>query len=164
MVTIDPAPESDGATTISAWANLSISLERLALVFLGLSSVTLSIALLLTWQGYWPVLVIAVLHLVGVGIALRVAWRRNWAGEVVHIEDRRIRVRRNTAGQIREWEQDPHWVRVSLECADHRNEPRLFLREGMERIELGRFLNTSERREFAALIKRGLRPYSILDN
>jgi len=164
MVTIDPAPESGGAATISAWANLSISLERLALVFLGLSSVTLFIALLLTWQGYWPVLVIAAVHLAGVGIALRLAWRRNWTGEVIHIDNRCIRVRRNVSGEIREWRQDPHWVRVCLERDGRGREPRLLLRRGTDRIELGRFLNPKERREFAALIERGLKPYSIMDN
>gem|GEM_PF-842161 len=143
---------------IELLANLSWSLDRLAGFFLVLSAVTLSVALLPTLLGYWPIMAVAIVHLAIVGWCFRLAWRGNWARQDVLIDRERIRVLTSTHKKQDRLEWPVQWVRVETECV--RGEVRTFLALHGQRCEIGRFLSDAERSEAATLINRALAPYS----
>lgn len=139
-------------------SNLSITLDRLAAVFLGLSAITLLVALYPALQGYWPIMVMAVAHLVIVGWCLRLAWRRNWSQERLDIGPERVRLEQVALNRNENWEFPSAWVRVEVTSTD--GVPRVFLSCHGRRRELGAFLPARERLDLARTINRGLRPHT----
>lgn len=153
------AEESENrATRIEVLANFSLTLDRLAAVFLALSAVTLLVALLPTLLGYWPIMVIAVVHLVIVGWCLRLAWRGNWARQDITVDRDRVVVEYRTAAKAQRHEFATGWVRVEQTIL--RGEPRVFLVLHEKRTEIGSFVPASERLEAARSIVRALEPHS----
>ena len=145
-------------TRIEVLANLSLTLDRLAGVFLALSAATLLVALLPTLLGYWPIMAIAILHLAIVGWCFRLAWRGNWARQDITVDDERIVVEFRTAKKRQSHELPTGWVRVEQRTV--RGEPRIFLVLHEKRIEIGSFVPASERIEAARTIVSALEPHS----
>ncbi len=155
----ESTPDHETAITrIEVLANLSLTLDRLAGVFLVLSAVTLLVALLPTLLGFWPIMVIAVVHLGIVGWCFRLAWRGNWARQEITIDPQTVRIDSRTArgGQSTEW--PTGWVRVQQDSA--RGEPRIRLAFHGRQVEIGRFVPVQERIEAAHRIIRALEPHS----
>jgi len=155
--TVSDARRSDSAA-VEILANLSLSLDQLAAVFLGLSAVTLIVAMLPTLMGYWPILAIALAHLGIVGWCLRLAWRGHWQRQLVTVGVDHVEVRSVRADGAERVFWPTGWVRV--ETVRVGREPRVFLRLHRKRIELGRFVPADERLEAAAKIREALAPYS----
>lgn len=140
-----------------------MSLDRLAVFFLFLSSVTLLAALFPLIMGLWPVMLIAIVHLLIVGWCLRLAWRGNWARErllvgpddliVEHYELRR-RSRRSWPAA---------WVRVDIVQAAL-GEARVVLRCKGEAQQIGAFLPVNERLELARALRQSLAKLTALRN
>jgi len=146
------------ATRIEVLSNLSLTLDRLAGVFLLLSGATLLVALLPTLLGYWPIMVIAVIHLTIVGWCFRLAWRGNWARQEITIDADRVRVVSRTA-RSEGWRDWPTgWVRLR-QTSTH-GEPQILLGLGGQEVEIGRFVPAGERVEAATRIMRALQPHS----
>ena len=55
--------ENGARVQILARGNFSLDASGLILVLLALSVVTLSVAGLLAWQGYWPILMLAIMQM-----------------------------------------------------------------------------------------------------
>ncbi len=126
-----------------------------------LGFVTLALASVLAWQGYWPILLIAVLQLALVGWVLVRAWYAAWIVERVEIDADRIRVVRIQQSGQRSWDLDARWARVWLEPAAVRwYAPRLIVRSKGASVELGAFLNEAEKGELAAHLGQALAPHS----
>ncbi len=147
---------------IEVLANLSLTLDRLAGVFLLISAVTLSVALLPTMFGYWPILAIAILHLAVVGWCFRLAWRGNWARQDITIDAERVRVETRTARGESCCEWPTGWVRVHRDMVAR--EPRIRLGLHGRRVEIGAFVPANERVEAARRIEQALRPHSAWMN
>ena len=150
-------PENQ-AFRIEVLANLSLTLDRLAGVFLALSAATLLVALLPTLLGYWPIMAIAIVHLAIVGWCLRLAWRGNWARQDITVDRDRVVVEYRTARTRESHVLPSGWVRVQQRIV--RGEPRIFLLLHEKRIEIGSFLPANERIEVATRIARALEPHS----
>lgn len=160
MVKMTEMNSPSAGVNIDAWANLSISLERLCVCFAGLSVITIAIAMWLTWQGFWPVLAFAVAHLLLTGAALRLAWRANWRRLHIEIDEQQIRICDNSAGRISKRTFNSTWAQVDWLSFRKRNElPRLFLKSEREKIELGSFLNENERRQLGDFLRASLLKY-----
>ena len=143
-------------------SNLSLTLDRLAGVFLVLSTVTLLVALLPTLMGFWPVLAIAILHLGIVGWCFRLAWRGYWHRQVVRIAGDQVTLTDCSARGRLERSWNAAWVRVEI---DHSGtEPRLFLGMHEDRVELGAFVPVDERMEAADWLHRSLTPGTAWNN
>ena len=143
---------------IEVLSNLSITLDRLAGFFLLLSGVTLIVALLPTLLGYWPIMAIAVIHLMIVGWCFRLAWLGNWARQDIEVDSREIRVCLTTSRERQSVCWPVEWV-----CVRHcrsRGEMKLYLCLHDRRLEIGRFVPEAERLEAGRLIARALEPYS----
>ncbi len=152
-------PDHAGFEIIELRSNLSITLDRLVAVFLGLSTVTLLFALGPLIMGLWPILIIALLHLLMVGWCLRQAWRGHWARERLLIGPDKLAVERieQHGRTCSEW--PLAWVRVRV-AAKRPGDIRVFLVCHGKRQELGAFLPVSERMEFARMLKHCLQPLS----
>lgn len=143
---------------IEVLSNLSLTLDRLAGFFLVLSAVTLTVALLPTLMGYWPIMAIAIVHLVIVGWCFRIAWRGHWARQDITIDPDRVQVEFRTARGVEQHELPTNWVRVEQRSV--RGEPRAYLVLHGKRIEIGSFVPADERIEAARCITRALEPHS----
>lgn len=152
-------PEGDeNAVQVEVLSNLSLTLDRLAGVFLMLSGVTLLTALMPTLLGYWPVMAIAIVHLVIVGWCFRLAWRGHWARQDITVDSTRVSVESRTARSHwrREWPVD--WVRVHQDSI--RGEPRIRIGLHGHLVEIGRFLPADERIEAGRRISALLAPHT----
>ena len=163
VATTDNLYENDSnrngsVTRIEVLANLSLSLDRLAGFFLVLSGVTLTVALLPTLLGYWPIMAIAIVHLAIVGWCFRIAWRGHWARQDITVDSDRIRVDFRTSRGVERHELPTNWARVEQRSA--RGEPRVYLVLHGKRIEIGSFVPANERIEAANRIIRALAPHS----
>lgn len=157
---IDTRHSSDPrhSRVIEARANLSISLDRLAAVFLGLSAVTLLVALGPLLLGFWPIMAAAIAHLLMVGWCMRLAWRGNWARERMMIDRDKLRidhfdVRRKTRS---EW--PSAWVSVQVE-EQRMGERQVVVTCHGKRQVVGEFLPTGEKLALADALKESLRPF-----
>jgi len=158
MVRAQVVDHEKSVTRIEVLANLSLTLDRLAGVFLALSAITLVIAALPTLLGYWPVMAIAIVHLAIVGWCFRLAWRGNWARQDIMVDSESVHVDSRTARGERSHELPVDWLRVERHFV--RGEPRIYLALHDKRIEIGSFVPAGERIAAANSIIRALRPHS----
>jgi len=142
---------------IEARSNLSLTLDQLAAVFLGLSAFVLLVTLRPVLMGLWPIMVAAVLHLLVVGWCMRLAWRGNWARERFEINDRTLTIERYSArGQARsEW--PTAWVRVQVRTRPMNERVIAVTWRGQQQV-IGNFLPTDDKLLLANVLKEGLRP------
>ncbi|MEX2499626.1 MAG: DUF2244 domain-containing protein [Wenzhouxiangellaceae bacterium] len=158
MIRASVIDRDESVTRIEVRSNLSLTLDRLAGFFLVLSAVTLTVALLPTLLGYWPVMAIAIMHLAIVGWCFRLAWRGNWARQEITLDADSVRVVLRTAGGERHDELPTAWVRVALSSSS--GETRVYLVLHGTRIEIGSFVPVDERIDVANCIIRALEPHS----
>ncbi len=151
--------DGSGVVVIDVKANLSMSLDRLATVFLGLSAVTLLIALGPLILGLWPILLVAVVHLLIVGWCLRLAWRGNWARERLTVGSKDLSVEHYDLRNRSQTHWPVAWVRI-VQKSGSMGDIRLFLQCQGDRQEIGAFLPVTERLELARILKQSLRPHS----
>ncbi|HKL52559.1 MAG TPA: DUF2244 domain-containing protein [Wenzhouxiangellaceae bacterium] len=158
MIRESVTDQDNSVTRIEVLSNLSLTLDRLAGFFLALSAVTLTVALLPTLLGYWPVMAIAIVHLAIVGWCFRIAWRGHWARQDITVDPDRVRIEFRTIQGVEQHELPTDWVRVEQRSAS--GEPRVFLVLHGKRIEIGSFVPAGERIEAAKSIIRALEPHS----
>jgi uncharacterized membrane protein len=150
--------ESRQSRVIEARSNLSMSLDRLAAVFLGLSAVTLLVALGPLLLGFWPIMVAAVLHLVVVGWCMRLAWRGNWARERIVIDRETLTIDHFDVRQRTRTEWPSAWVRIEVE-EQRMGERRVQVTCHGRRQVIGDFLPVAEKLALADALKESLRPF-----
>ncbi len=148
-----------GVEVIEARSNVSMSLDQLTAVFGGLCLITLLIVAWPVFMGLWPILVVAVLHLMAVGWCFRRAWRNNWAREIFRIDDEKLVVVQLKAGEQKHAEWPAAWTTVKKERG-HFGEPRCFLVSHGKQQQIGSFLPASEREELIEMLDQLIRPRS----
>jgi len=138
-----------------AKANFSLSLQQLLFVILAVSLLTLVLAGMLASQGFWPILLIAVIQTVLVALTLYRAWREAWAQELIESDGETILISRKTASSSLSIRLDARWARVMIDQTRGRwYAPQISLYSLGEEIKLGRFLATGERIELANQLRR----------
>ena len=142
---------------IQARGNFSLGPSGLVTLLLALATVTLGLAGILAWRGYWPILTIAALQLVLIGWVLIRAWKNAWIVEDVVIGPREVRVRRHRYGGFRDFQLQAAWARVHVESPRLPGyAPRLMLRSLDQRLELGSYLTSDEKLRLAKHIADAL--------
>jgi len=158
------AQSSDGSNVrIVARGNFSLDAGGLTNLLLALAAVTLGMAGLLAWQGFWPVLLIAAVQIALVSWILLRTWERGWVSEVIVVGPEWIEVTHQRHRNRRQTQLATAWARVDLvppEFAWH--SPRLVLKSGYGRLELGRFLTAEEKRQLAESLRRAIGNHSAL--
>ena len=146
------------AAHIEVLSNLSLSFDRLAGFFLALSAVTLTVALLPTLMGYWPIMAIAIIHLGIVGWCFRLAWRGYWVRQDIFVGAETTAIEHCSKQCNKRLELPTHWLKVVLDRSGQ--EPRLFIAAHEKRVEIGAFLPADERIAAADLLRSALTPFS----
>ena len=143
--------------------NFSLGAGGLLGLVMALAVVTLILAGLLAWQGFWPVLAIAIIQVILVSWILVRTWERAWQVEIIEVGPERIRVTRQQYKRKSHAELDTAWAVVEVERpAVAWYDPKVHLRSGKRRIELGRFLTGEEKHELAEQLTRAIKIHSAL--
>jgi len=155
---------ADGSLVrIRAKSNFSLNARGLLAVIVALASVTLFLAGLLAWQGFWPIFAIAVLQVVLVSWLLVRTWENTWAVETIEIGPERIRIVSQRYRARHEVELQTAWAVVeTVEPEIVWYDPTIRLRSGRRSVELGRFLTADEKRQLATQLERAIKRYSAL--
>lgn len=163
MIEVKDNPEHPGFPVIDVRSNLSISLDRLASVFLGISAVTLLVATGPLLFGMWPIMLIALVHLLIVGWCLRLAWRGHWARERLTVGPEQLVVEHFALNRRTRKDWPLAWVQVRSESGGM-GDVRVYLSCKGERQQLGAFLSLEERLELAETVKNCIGPMSAWRN
>ena len=146
-----------------ARGNFSLDAGGLASLLLALTVVTLGLAGLLAWQGYWPILLIAVIQVILVVWTLIRAWERCWIAEWIVIGPDRIEVTHQRHKVNRRSELQTAWAVVELrEPHVAWYGPQVVLRSKSKALELGRFLTQTERSELAQSLRKAIGNHSAI--
>lgn len=159
MIDTRHSSDSRQPRVIEARSNLSITLDRLAAVFLGLSVVTLLVALGPLLLGFWPIMLAAVVHLLIVGWCMRLAWRGNWARERMVIDRDKLRIDHFDLHRRTQSEWPSPWVNVQIEQQRMGERSVVVTCHGRRQV-VGEFLPTFEKLALADALKESLRPFS----
>jgi uncharacterized membrane protein len=155
---------ADGSLVwIRAKSNFSLDARGLLAVVLALAAVTLFLAGLLAWQGFWPVFAIAVIQVALVSWLLVRTWENTWAVETIEIGPEHIRIVTRRYRSHHEIELPTAWTVVeTLQPQIVWYDPSIRLRSGNRSVELGRFLTADEKRQLAEQLERAIKKYSVL--
>ena len=149
--------ENDKNCCIEIRPNRSLSWREAKIVYGGIGFVCLCVALGFTAMGYWPVLPFAGLELLALGAAYYVVSLGAQRREVVRFSEHTVAVEKGRKNLDQSWQFARAWTRVILATPVVAWYPkRLLLRSHGKEIELGDFLNESERETLAAELRRAL--------
>ena len=145
---------------IQARSHFSLGIGGLMTLIGTLSALTLALASVAAWNGFWPILAIAVLQVVLLGLILVRAWKSAWTVETISISSESIAVLQEYYSGSSRLELKPEWTKVVLrQPVIQWYPPSLWLKCGARRIELGAYLNTAEKRQFATALQQAIEPY-----
>ncbi len=146
---------------IVARGNFSLNANGMAVVLLVLGVVTLGLAGFLALNGYWPVLVFAVIQLVLVAGLLIHVWHNAWVFEEIQIDSDQIRVIRQKHRNQSHHCLESAWAKIRVEQP---HVPwyasRLILRSKNQELELGAFLTNDEKLSLAKHLANALSAHS----
>ena len=148
---------------VLARGNFSLEAGGLVNLLIALAAVSLSLAGLLAWQGYWPILLIAVTQLVLIAWILIRAWEKTWVSEIIEVCEDTISVIYRRHRDKRQYEFVTAWTVVELIQPDIAwYSPRVILRSGAEQVELGSFLTSEEKLQLVRQLQSAIRKHSAL--
>jgi uncharacterized membrane protein len=148
---------------IVARGNFSLGAGGLVNLLLSLAAVSLFLAVLLALQGYWPILLIAVIQLVLVAWILVRAWERAWVADFIDIDAEKIRVTHQRHRKKRFHELETAWAVIELKQPEITwYNPRLLLRSRSQVVELGSFLTSDEKHQLLQHIRCAIEKHSAM--
>lgn len=123
-------------------------------VYAAMTSVVLGIGIFFALHGFWPVLPFAGLEVVVLGAAFYVCLLRGQIREVVTISADRLTVDKGCRQREEHWECPRAWARINMERAPIAWYPsRLLVAFQGSRVEIGSFLNETERQHLATELR-----------
>jgi uncharacterized membrane protein len=134
--------------------NCSITPRQLAMAYAALSSVSLAVAVLFTLHGAWYILGFAVLELAAVGLAFLQYGRHATDRERIVLSDDTLLIELIAAERASPYRLNLHAARVELPDAQR---GLIVVEAAGTRVEIGRFLTSWRRREFAQELDGALR-------
>lgn len=151
----------DGSVRVEARSHFSLGIKGLLTLIGTLSTLTLVLASVAAWFGYWPVLAIAVLQVILLGMIFIRTWKSAWTVETISIDSKCITVLRNRFADQEKIELDAAWARVILQQPQYKwYPPELVIRSGKTTVRLGQYLNTAEKHELAETLSKAIGQFS----
>jgi len=134
--------------------SFSVSSGVLALCFMGLAALTLSIALVFVLLGYWLVLPFAGLECAG--LCLAYIWLAKQRGDYEYIKllHDDIHVEQSFSGKVTRSSFNRYWVQLNV-VDSGRGRLSVFLRSHGNQTEIGRLLTIEEKKQLIEQIKNG---------
>lgn len=160
MVVIENS-QDDRPVRIQARSHFSLGVGGLLTLILTLSGLTLLLAGVAAFQGYWPILAIAILQVVLLAKVLVRAWKLAWTVETITVGPETIAVLHEQYAGCKRTELETPWAKVVLRQPNIRwYPPDLFLKSGGKAVELGTYLNATERSELAEALRAAIARHS----
>ncbi len=152
-------PPHHGADwTLSLWPYRSL-LKREFVIFIGATAALVALPLLVLLGSVilWVLLPFFAITLSAIWYALHISYRRGEVLEELTASGAHITLRRtNPDGTTQNWQANRHWVRVQLHPTDGPVDNYIILSGGDRKVELGAFLDVSERLSLVADLKRAI--------
>ena len=156
-----PEHEIDESTGAAAWQvrwmlkrPCALSPRQLLLAYLGLSAVSLGVALSFWFVGAALVLPFACLEVFVLGVAMLAYARHATDRDIVALSAHLLRVERHRAGRVESAEFHPCWVRVG---ADRHDGALLRLSSKGASVSVGQFVQRHQRQQVADELRWALR-------
>lgn len=140
--------------------NCSLSPRQLARAYAILCVGSLAVALGFLLRGIWFVLAFSLLELALVGLALLVHARHATDHERIALSESGLLVTRVLAERRESTRLDPLWTRVVV--PDERPRTLIRLESRGVKVEIGRFVDESRRRQVARELRQALRSVSVM--
>lgn len=138
--------ESQLITRIHVSSNCSLTPKEGLLFYLSIVAISLIIAGICLWRGYWPVLPFTGLELLLLGVVLGISMRRGRYQEVIQISDDRVIIDKIGHENRERYEFPRVWARVELMRSRRDSHPsRLLIGSHGKRCEIGGSLIESDR-------------------
>jgi uncharacterized membrane protein len=144
---------------LSLWPYRSL-LRKDFVLFLGATAVLVALPLitLLGQAVFWGLFPFFALMIASVWYALRVSYRRGEVLEELKVNETTAHLtRHNPKGDVQEWEANRYWVTVHLYPKGGPVENYITLRGGGREVEIGAFLDATERLVLYDDLKRAMR-------
>lgn len=149
---------------ITTRGNFSLDAGGLVNLLVALALVSLCLAGLLALQGYWPILLIALIQLVLVAWILVRAWEQTWVTEVIEINADSIRVTHQRHKRTRHYELETAWAVIELKQPEIAwYGPKVQLRSRSQAVELGSFLTNEEKHRLVPLLRCAIEKHSAMN-
>ena len=133
-------------TRIHVSSNCSLTPREAVSFYLGIVAISVIIAGICVWRGYWPILPFTGLELVLLGAVLRISMRRGRYREVIDIRDDCVTVSKIGHRHTEQREFPRLWARVELVRARSGGHPsRLLIGSHGKVCEVGQALIESDR-------------------
>lgn len=146
---------------IQARSHFSLGIGGLLTLIATLSALTLALAVVAALQGFWPVLAIAIVQVVLLGVVLVRAWKSAWFVETVTIDSDSIAVLQEQYADSKRLVLGSAWARIIVrQPAIRWYPPTLWLQSGETRVELGTYLNAGEKSQMAEALRRAVGTHS----
>jgi uncharacterized membrane protein len=130
--------------------NQSLSWRSAVLVYAVITCCVLGVGVFYALHGYWPVLPFAGLEVIVLGVAFYLCLYRGQIREVVTITADVVSVDKGRTLREEHWEFPRAWARINIVRAPIAWYPsRLLVAFQGQRVEIGRFLNETERQRLA---------------
>lgn len=156
MIAVRDSADSAQAC-ILARGNFSLNASGLISLLLTLGAVTLGLAGLLAFLGYWPILLLAVVQLVLVSWVFIRVWKNAWVFEEITIDADQICIVRQRYRQRTRLCLESAWATIRLEQpAISWYARKLILRCRGQQVELGAFLTDEEKLSLAKHLSHAL--------
>lgn len=138
--------------------NQSLSWRGVLRIYMVIAFCVLGVAIAFALHGFWPVLPFAGLELIALSTAFYLCLNRSQVREVVHVGTDIVAVEKGRYKPLERWECPRAWARVLLERSPITWYPsRLVIAFQGRQVEIGRFLNETERRALAGEIREAVR-------
>lgn len=130
--------------------NRSINWPILVKFYIFICSLSLTIAMVFTFFGYWIVLPFYGLEMIALGVGLYITCRKIYRQEVILVGKDTLRIEKGGETVHKSWNFDKYWVRITLENKGSISKS-LCLKVGShgKYIEVGSFLTRSEKESLA---------------
>ena len=151
-------PNNDAQWRLSLWPYRSL-LRKDFVLFIGATAliVALPLNVVLGTAVLWALLPFFLLMIGGLWTALNVSYKRGEVLEELTVDDKMAHLtRHNHTGATQEWEANRYWVTVHLHPKGGPVENYITLRGGDREVEIGAFLDVSERLALYDELKRAL--------
>lgn len=148
--TVSNNPQAAGVSRIVIAPNCSLSPSDARLLVAGVGGISLAIAMVFAWRGFWPILPFAGAEIALLAWAVRHSMRRGGYREVLTVDEQTVTLERGLAGPESRDQFSRHWLRPRLEQGRWQ-ECRVLLVSHGNGVEVGACLTSEEKK---ALFRR----------
>jgi len=111
-------------------------------------TLTLTLGMWFALNGFWPVLVFAVVEMLVLGPCQFLCWQQGHYGEVITVNGEHVLIDKRHGRHLQHREFNRYWARLVVsEPATRLHPRRLFIRSHGKQCEIGSYLTEAERKQ-----------------